>query len=215
MTTWPGRVVVGNPHVTFGAHGRPPRRRRPRCRGARPWCPAPLRRHGPWPRPARRRVRSRRRSPRAPLATSAVYSPRLCPAQAAGVRPIRSTASSTTRLSTVVASWAFSVWVSSLIGASQQEVGQVALGRRGRFLDHLPGRVIDPRLTHAGALRSLSGEGEDQHVCDVSHRRRAERSQCGTPARPHPRPDRPFFAPLVRSRWFPRGDPAGYQTERG
>ena len=55
--------------------------------------------------------------PRAPLATSAVYSPRLWPAQAAGVRPIRSTASSTTRLSTVVASCAFSVWVSSSIGA--------------------------------------------------------------------------------------------------
>ena len=39
------------------------------------------------------------------------------PAQAAGVSPMRSTASSTTRLSTVVASWAFSVWVSSSIGA--------------------------------------------------------------------------------------------------
>ena len=55
--------------------------------------------------------------PRAPLATSAVYSPRLWPAQAAGVSPMRSTASSTTRLSTVVASCAFSVWVSSSIGA--------------------------------------------------------------------------------------------------
>ena len=56
----------------------------------------------------------------APLATSAVYSPRLCPAQAAGVRPRRSTASRTTRLSTVVASWAFSVLVSSSIGASSR-----------------------------------------------------------------------------------------------
>ena len=55
--------------------------------------------------------------PSEPLATSAVYSPRLWPAQAAGVRPMRSTASRTTRLSTVVASWAFSVWVSSSIGA--------------------------------------------------------------------------------------------------
>ena len=55
--------------------------------------------------------------PREPLATRAVYSPRLWPAQAAGVRPMRSTASSTTRLSTVVANWAFSVWVSSSIGA--------------------------------------------------------------------------------------------------
>ncbi len=55
--------------------------------------------------------------PSEPLATSAVYSPRLWPAQAAGVSPMRSTASSTTRLSTVVASWAFSVWVSSSIGA--------------------------------------------------------------------------------------------------
>ncbi len=57
-------------------------------------------------------------NPRAPLATRAVYSPRLCPAQAAGVRPIRSTASRTTRLKTVVASCAFSVLVSSSIGAA-------------------------------------------------------------------------------------------------
>ena len=56
----------------------------------------------------------------APLATSAVYSPRLCPAHAAGERPSRSTASRTTRLSTVVASWAFSVRVSSSIGASSR-----------------------------------------------------------------------------------------------
>ena len=38
-----------------------------------------------------------------------VYSPRLWPAQAAGARPSRSTASSTTRLWTNVASWAFAV----------------------------------------------------------------------------------------------------------
>src|SRR5580700_1931335 len=67
------------------------------------------------PRATTRRMPSSK--PRAPLATSAVYSPRLCPAHAAGVRPMRSTASSTTRLSTVVASCAFSVWVSSSIGA--------------------------------------------------------------------------------------------------
>ena len=90
--------------------------------------------------------------PRAPLATSAVYSPRLCPAQAAGVRPMRSTASSTTRLSTVVASCAFSVWVSSSIGACEQQVGQVAVGGGGRLFDDFPRGVVDPRFTHAGAL---------------------------------------------------------------
>src|SRR5665213_3746442 len=58
-------------------------------------------------------------SERAPVATRAVYSPRLWPAQAAGVSPNRSTASSTTRLITKVASWALAVRVSSSIGASR------------------------------------------------------------------------------------------------
>src|ERR1700722_9614731 len=56
----------------------------------------------------------------APEATNAVYSPRLCPAQAAGDRPRRSTASRTTRLITKVASWALAVLVSSSIGASSR-----------------------------------------------------------------------------------------------
>ena len=45
----------------------------------------------------------------------------------------------------------------------QQEVGYVAAGRLGRLLDELPGRVIDPWLAHSGLLRSLAGEGEDDH----------------------------------------------------
>ena len=55
-----------------------------------------------------------------PDATRAVYSPRLCPAHAAGDRPRRSTASRTTRLITKVASWALAVLVSSSIGASSR-----------------------------------------------------------------------------------------------
>ena len=56
-----------------------------------------------------------------PEATSAVYSPRLCPAQAAGNRPSRSTASRTTRLITKVASCALAVRVSSSMGASSSK----------------------------------------------------------------------------------------------
>ncbi len=58
---------------------------------------------------------------RAPDATSAVYSPRLWPAHAAGNRPRRSTASRTTRLITNVASWALAVRVSSSMGASSNK----------------------------------------------------------------------------------------------
>ena len=57
-----------------------------------------------------------------PEATRAVYSPRLWPAQAAGNRPRRSTASRTTRLITKVASWALAVRVSSSIGASSSRL---------------------------------------------------------------------------------------------
>ena len=82
----------------------------------------------------------------------AVYSPRLWPAQAAGVRPMRSTASRTTRLSTVVASCAFCVCVSSSIGRVEEELGQVALGRRRGLLDDFPRWVVHPGFSHAGAL---------------------------------------------------------------
>ena len=61
-----------------------------------------------------------------------------------------------------------------LNGRVQQEVGQVAAGGLGCLFDDLPRGVVDPWLTHSGALRSLSGEGENQHVSDGSHRRRAE-----------------------------------------
>ena len=70
------------------------------------------------PRSRTSRVPSAKES--APEATRAVYSPRLWPAQAAGKRPRRSTASRTTRLITKVASWALAVRVSSSIGASRR-----------------------------------------------------------------------------------------------
>ena len=55
-----------------------------------------------------------------PVAVSAVYSPRLWPAAMAGRTPTRSTASSTTRLSTKVVSWALFVWRSSSASASSR-----------------------------------------------------------------------------------------------
>ena len=57
---------------------------------------------------------------------------------------------------------------------AQEEVRQVALRSCRGFLDHLPRRVVDPWLTHTGTLRSLSGEGENQHVSDGSDRRWVE-----------------------------------------
>ena len=57
-------------------------------------------------------------NPSAPVAVSAVYSPRLCPAQKLGSTPRRSTASSTIRLDTKVVSWAFRVSFSSSASAS-------------------------------------------------------------------------------------------------
>ena len=51
---------------------------------------------------------------------------------------------------------------------------------------------------HAGALRTLSGEGENQHEGDGSHRRRAEDPQCDMPALP-PSQSSDHFVPLVRS----------------
>ena len=52
------------------------------------------------------------------------------------------TASSTTRLSTVVASCAFSVWVNSSIGCVQEEVCEVPLRGRRRLFHHFPRGVV-------------------------------------------------------------------------
>src|SRR5271166_1041554 len=76
----------------------------------------------------------------APLATSPVYSPRLWPAQAAGERPSRSTASRTTRLWTKVDSCALAVGVSSSIRASRR--------RRDRFRP--AASLASPTTSHDG-----------------------------------------------------------------
>jgi hypothetical protein len=53
----------------------------------------------------------------------------------------------------------------------EEQLSQIPVcGGRG-FLDDFPRRMVDPGLTHAGALRTLTGEGEDQHVSEDSIRR--------------------------------------------
>ena len=86
------------------------------------------------------------------MAVSAVYSPRLWPAQKLGSRPSRSTASSTIRLDTNVVSWALRVSL-QLVGVGvEQQVGDVALGDVVGLVDELPALVVDPGPAHARAL---------------------------------------------------------------
>ena len=97
--------------------------------------------------------------PRAPVAVSAVYSPRLWPAQKLASMPIRLTASSTTRLDTNVVSWALRVSRSSSASASHSSAAtsrpamslasstssQLSWSRQGRPIpgrwDPCPGNV--------------------------------------------------------------------------
>ena len=60
---------------------------------------------------------------------------------------------------------------------TEEEVRQIAIGRRGGLFDHFPRGVVDPWLAHAGALRTLSWEGKNQHGYDVSIRRRTPRRE--------------------------------------
>ena len=97
------------------------------------------------------------------MAVSAVYSPRLWPAQKLGSMPRRSTASRTIRLETNVVSWALRVSAQLLGVGVEQQRGDVAPGDLTRLLDELPALVIDPRSPHAGPLRPLAGERESEH----------------------------------------------------
>ena len=100
------------------------------------------------------------------MAVSAVYSPRLWPAQKLGSRPRRSTASSTIRLETNVVSCALRVSL-QLVGVGvEQQPADVAVGDLGCLVDELPALVIDPRPAHARPLRTLAGEGEGKHGLD-------------------------------------------------
>ncbi len=70
----------------------------------------------------------------------------------------------------------------------QQEVRQVPSGRFRRFLDELPRGVVDPGFAHAGSLRTLSWEGENQHLLRrlrSSAGRRANSVARGHCPRPH------------------------------
>ena len=147
---------------------RRPGRRRPRRRRRRDRAPRPSCRCGrsaasrmASPRSATRRRPSSKA--RAPEATSAVYSPRLWPAAAAGSTPRRSTASSTTRLVRKVDSWALSVSFSSSASVCSSRRLEVAAEHGRRLDDQLPRRVVAPGLAHAGLLGSLAGEGEHDH----------------------------------------------------
>ena len=70
--------------------------------------------------------------PSAPVAVSAVYSPRLWPAQKLGSMPRRSTASSTIRLDTNVVSWALRVSL-ELVGVGVAQQLARCRGRRPRW----------------------------------------------------------------------------------
>ena len=88
----------------------------------------------------------------APLAVSAVYSPRLWPAQKLGSMPSRSTASSTIRLVTNVQQLGVA-GVLQLVGVGvEQQAGDVALGVDRGLLDELPALVVGPGSAHARAL---------------------------------------------------------------
>ena len=97
------------------------------------------------------------------MAVSAVYSPRLWPAQKLGSTPSRSTASSTIRLETNVVSWALRVSRQLLRVGVEQQAGDVALGDLRRLGDQLPALVVGPGAPHARPLRTLAGEGECKH----------------------------------------------------
>ena len=160
-----GGVVVGHPDVALGPLAGRLGVVVGDARAGRPSCPVRPRRPGAMASPRATTRCTPSSKERAPLATRAVYSPRLWPAQAAGERPSRSTASRTTRLWTKVASWALAVWVSSSIGARSSSCLEVAAGRGRGLGHHLPRGVVDPGLAHARPLRSLPGEGEYQHDC--------------------------------------------------
>ena len=54
--------------------------------------------------------------------------------------------------------------VLQLVGVGvEQQLADVASGDLARLVDQLPALVIDPRSTHAGTLRSLTGERECEH----------------------------------------------------
>ena len=54
--------------------------------------------------------------------------------------------------------------VLQLVGVGvEQQSRDVTFGDLARFLDELPGLLLDPRPPHAGALRALAGERECEH----------------------------------------------------
>ena len=86
------------------------------------------------------------------MAVSAVYSPRLWPAQKLGSTPRRSTASSTTRLDDERGQLRVA-GVLQLVGVGvEQQAGDVALGDLGRLVDQLPALVVGPGSAHARPL---------------------------------------------------------------
>ena len=168
ITTWPGALKLAT-HTSRRRGGRRPRPGRRRGRARRPSCRGCRCRR----RASRRRARTTRRTPSskpsAPVAVSAVYSPRLWPAQKLGSMPRRSTASSTIRLETNVVSWALRVSFSSSASASSSRRATSRSATSRRLVDELPALVVGPGPTHARALRALAGEGERKHDrCSVN-----------------------------------------------
>ena len=99
----------------------------------------------------------------APDAVSAVYSPRLCPAQklrfdAEPLDGVEHHQAGHERGELGVAGVLQLVGV----GVAEQRV-EIALGVLAGLVDQLPAVVLAPRPTHAGTLRSLAGEDEGEH----------------------------------------------------
>ncbi len=118
-------------------------------------------------------------NPSAPVAASAVYSPRLCPAQTFASMPSRSTASSTIRLETNVVSCALRVSLSSSASASSSSAPTSRLGDLAGLVDEFPAVVVDPGPAHPRSLRPLSGERECEHRARLDASGDAPRATCG------------------------------------
>ncbi len=100
-----------------------------------------------------------------------MYSPRLCPAQAAGVEPDALDGVEHHQAEHGGGELRVLGLGQLLDGGPEEQLGQIPVRCGRSLLDDFPRRMVDPGLTHAGALRTLTGEGEDQHVSEDSIRR--------------------------------------------
>ena len=97
-----------------------------------------------------------------------------------------------------------------LNGGLEQEIGQVAPGRLGCLPDELPRGVVDPGLAHSGLLRTLSWEGENQHLLRRLHSSGGLRAH--SVARPHLLP--PHLGHACSYQWYDQEAAEGPNARR-